>query len=783
MTPVRRRTRPALAVVAALALAGTAGAAQPWPAPYEESVVDVTVNGEALPAALVVRRDVDGTLLLRAADLATLRLRTPSTGGIQVNGERYYRIGREIGATVTFDEATQSVDVVLPPQAFEATRRESRASTGKPPPVRTQPGAFLNYDASAQRAGDQASGGGFLELGVFGARGVVTGTALAQVDAQGARGARLDTAWTRDFPDRLLTLRLGDSVSTAGAWGRSVRFGGVQFGTNFSTQPTLVTTPLLSTGGDAVVPSTVDIFVNGQHVASEQVKPGPFQIEGVPAIDGAGQMQVVVTDALGRQQVISQPYYSGSTLLRPGLDEYSVEAGAVRRNYTTASNDYGGFVTAATFRRGLSGSLTVGAHAEAGTGGAAAAGIDGSIRAGTLGVVTVAAAAGGDSASRGWLGSLGFERSGTRMSVTVRGQYSSQGFVQLGDDGLASRSKLRAFGALGLNLEPGGSVQLAYGRQASWRGPALETWGLGYSLGLGTRGFVSLLASRATSGTSSTDVFLTWTLPLGERRSASTAFRRSTGSTGSGRDFEAVGSVQHYLPAGTGSGYSASISSADEAHLGYAFQGPAGTVSVDVARAYGQDGVRIGATGGVAVTGFGVMPSRRLDRSFAVVRLADYPGIEVFLDNQPIGRTDARGRVLLDDLLPYQENRVSVDPNRLPADATVSTSSMTVTPAYRSGLAVEFPISRADAVTLQLVQPGVGPVPPGAEVELGDQSFPVGMQGSVFLSGVSSQRVTARATWRDGRCSFQVARPAGADPLPDLGAVPCVPATQPGDDP
>ncbi len=81
--------------------------------------------------------------------------------------------------------------------------------------------------------------------------------------------ARLDTAWTRDFPDRMATLRVGDSFSSPGGWGRAVRFGGVQFGTNFSTQPMLVTTPLLAAHGEAVVPSTVDVFVNGRPVASE----------------------------------------------------------------------------------------------------------------------------------------------------------------------------------------------------------------------------------------------------------------------------------------------------------------------------------------------------------------------------------------------------------------------------------------------------------------------------------------------------------------------------------
>ena len=117
---MRRR----LSIAIALALAGAAGAASAQQAaePFAESVLQVTINGEHLPSALLVRRDADGTLLVKASDLKALRLKTPATGAMLVNGQRYYRIGREIGANVTFDDATQSVDVNLPAQAFVATK-------------------------------------------------------------------------------------------------------------------------------------------------------------------------------------------------------------------------------------------------------------------------------------------------------------------------------------------------------------------------------------------------------------------------------------------------------------------------------------------------------------------------------------------------------------------------------------------------------------------------------------------------------------------------------------
>ena len=169
------------------------------------------------------------------------------------------------------------------------------------------------------------------------------------------------------------------------------------------------------------------------------------------------------------------------------------------------------------------------------------------------------------------------------------------------------------------------------------------------------------------------------------------------------------------------------------------------------------------------------MPARRLDQSFAMVQFADYEGVEVFVQNQPVGRTDSKGRVPLDNLLPYQTNEVSVDPAKVPMDATLDKASMTVTPAYRSGAVVKFPVTRANAVTLRLVQPNGRPVPAGAEVTIGEGCSPVGLKGSVFLTGIS-QRVPASASWVGGHCTFEVSRPAGKDPQPDLGELSCQPS-------
>jgi outer membrane usher protein len=748
-------------------------AAEPSTEPFAEAVVELQINDQSVPTTLIVRRDTDGTILLRAADLPDLRLRTPARGAVVVNGERYYRLGAELGAVVAFDERTQVGKVMLPAQAFLPTQAR-RADPDAPRPVQPAPGGFANYDVSVQQDDRTTQAGGFFELGLFGTHGVVTNTLVARSEHDGHGPVqRLDTTWTRDFPDRLATLRVGDTISTPGPWGRAVRFGGVQFGTNFGTQPSLVTTPLLAAQGEAVVPSTVDVFVNGRQVASEAVPPGPFSIDRLPLVTGAGQLQVVVTDALGRQQVLTQPYYSGAALLRPGLAEYSLELGSQREDYGLSAFEYGDLIGVASYRRGLSDNLTAGARLEAQSDGTFALGGDAAWQAGRVGVLTSHLAAGGSTDESGLLAGVGIEHYGSWFNAFAQTQYTSRDFVQLGSTLLEQKPRQRTFAGIGVDLESRGNLQLAYGLQSFHDAASVETLGLSYSVNLGTLGYLGLFATHATADSNDSSVLLTWTMSLGDRRTISSALRQSSAPTSAGGGFEAYTTLQRDLPSGTGTGYRVSLSSADEQDANLVYQGRAGMATLDYARRNGATGVRLGATGGLAITSAGVMPSRQLEASFAVVQVADYADLTVYLDNQPIGRTDAKGRVLVDALRPYERNEISVDPTQVPMDGAIDQAVIGVTPAYRSGALVRFPVTRAYAVTMRLVQADGTPVPPGASATLTqDHGFPVALEGLLYLEGLQD-RGLVQVTWQGGACSCHVRRPTGTDPVPDLGTVTC----------
>src|SRR5690606_33986532 len=117
-----------------------------------------------------------------------------------------------------------------------------------------------------------------------------------------------------------------------------VRFGGVQWATNFATQPGFVSLSRPAMQGEAALPSTLELYVNDTLRLKRDVPAGPFSIQDLPVMTGRGEARLVVTDLLGREQVIVAPYYASPRLLDPGLNAWSYEIGAVREDYGLFSN-------------------------------------------------------------------------------------------------------------------------------------------------------------------------------------------------------------------------------------------------------------------------------------------------------------------------------------------------------------------------------------------------------------------------------------------------------------
>ena len=742
------------------------------PAEFQEQLLLVDINRQQLNQTVLVLENKMGVLYLWGKDLQRWRLLVPNAKtSITYQGEHYFPLNAILGVSHVYDPQKLTLTIEVRPEAFIKTVRTSEYSTMQPP-TKSGTGGFFNYDLFFARSPGSNETSGQFEVGYFNHFGVGISNMLANNMNNRLRMTRLDTTWTIDDPEKLQTLHLGDAVTLPGTWGNSVRFGGIQFGTNFATQPGFDTFPPQNVVGQAILPSTVDVFINNALVSSQNVPPGPFSIRNLPVVTGEGNVRLVVRDLFGREQTINRPFYASQTLLRAGLENFSFELGWIRDNFGIESNDYSHLLTSGTYRRGLSERFTTELHAEA-ISHQAAAGFGGDYLIPQLGTVGTYVAGSHNLQGNGELLLIGMDRLAQPWSFGAHTQWASSGFSQVG----LQLSQPPSIQLSSLNLSYAtlgkGSLGFVYVTQHNRVETDTRIATLSYNASLGKAGSFTLSALHTMAGGVSTTIFAMLSYSL----DAATSFTGSAqslhgSSAGSSHDFSMT--LERNLPLGEGYGYQIQARTDGYKEAAYSFQNNTGTYSIDFAQNENVTASRLDISGGLAILGDNLFVSRRIDQSFAVASIADYANVRILADNQPAGRTDVNGNALIPRLRAYDINWISVDQRDIPLDAEIATLKEQAVPYFRSGIEVKFPVKHSLGATFTIYLENGQLLPVGASVEeLGtNKTYMVGYGGEVYVGGlVASSRL--RATWNNQTCEFDVKFTPGTDPLPDLGKFIC----------
>ena len=777
-------------------------------------MIEIDINGQNLDKTVLILEDKSGMIFLRSSDLESWRLQKPNLNTqIEYKGDTYFPLSSISNLIHTYNPEKQTLKLKVRAEAFEVTNRTSEYIQ-LPEPQRSSPGGFFNYDlytsnASGETTGNSQESGQF-EFGVFNSFGVGTSNILTQ-NISGVPGViRLDSTWTSDFPEKMQTLRIGDVFSTPGAWGRSVRFGGIQFGTNFSTQPGFITYPMQSAAGQAVLPSTVDVFINNALVSRQTIPPGPFAISNLPVVSGAGQVNLLVRDLFGREQIISKPFYASQSLLGAGLDSFSYELGVARDNFGLSSNDYHGWLLSENYRVGISNFVTAEFHAEAMQNQESfGLGVDYLVpKVGTLSSY-IAQSYNKESnafvnpqfdASNNYvqiinnvnsmnsvvsaknIGSanmlmLGIDRFAYPWSMSARSQWTNSNFIQIGQ----STQQLPPSNLTSANLSYSdghlGSIGVAFISQINREVANTQIVTLSYSASLGRMGSFSVSALKDINSDLGTTIFTMLSFALAGSTSASLSAQSTRGANPNSqlqKDDIFTSTVQQNLPSGEGFGYLLQSKSDQSAQALLEIQNNVGTYSAGVSKSGGITATRLEAIGGIAFLENNTFLGRRIDQSFAVASVPGFANVSVLNDNQLIGRTDKNGDALIPRLRAYDRNIISIDQEDLPLDAQVMGLQINATPYFRSGIEVKFPVKHSRGATFTLHLENGVPVPLGTAVTMDgrDEVFTVGYGGEVYAAGLG-EITKMQATVSKQICNFEVHFPPSTDPLPDLGIIIC----------
>nr|WP_236661038.1 fimbria/pilus outer membrane usher protein [Pseudomonas soli] len=647
--------------------------------------------------------------------------------------------------------------------------------------ARSSFGALLNYDAYLN---DTDEGGSYLaawnELRLFDDWGTFSTTgqwrqSFNGAQAQGRQGfLRYDSTFRYTNEQRLLTYEAGDLVTGALPWTTSVRVGGLQLSRDFGARPDLVTYPLPAFAGEAAVPTSLDLFINGYKSSSTELQPGPYTLTNVPFINGAGEAVVVTTDALGRQVSTTLPFYVTSSLLAKGLSDFSVAAGSLRRDYAVRDFAYGPGVASATLRHGLSDYFTVETHAESAES-LMLGGLGGNLRLGTFGVLNAAVTQSRFEGDTGQQLALGYQYNSRRIGfnyqrVQRHGDYADLSRVDSPYTRLSQRSEQAT---LSLNLDSYGSLGAGYFDVRAGDGTRTRLINLSWSKPLWRNSSLYLSANREV-GDSQWAVQAQLVIPFDLH--GTLAFSAERGKDG--QDLQRVNYSQA-VPVGGGLGYNLGYATGGnrddyrQADLTWRLQ----SVQLQVG-AYGSSGEMTrwaDASGSLVLMDAGLFAANRIDDAFVVVSTSGYADVPVRYENQQIGRTDRNGHLLVPYSSGYYRGKYEIDPMDLPADVLAPQVEQRVAVRRGSGYLLEFPLKRVMAASLMLVDGNQQELKLGSRVrhqESGVEAV-VGWDGLVYLENLAPHNRLQVDKADGGQCQVAFDLPEGEGPIPLIGPLVC----------
>ena len=312
---------------------------------------------------------------------------------------------------------------------------------------------------------------------------------------------RLESAYTQQISsDSAQRIRVGDTISTAGMWGSSVRYGGMQFGTRTSPRADVIASSEVANVGLAVLPTVEEALFTSLDDRST---------------------------TLAEQDVatIATPTIAATQLVAEGCSDFSVGVGKVRRDFAVMSNEYGPLFANTTVACAVPLGFTIEGHGEYLDDDVAALGVGLARQVGPLGTASAAFASSRTVAgSSGWLARFGFEHSNELFNVALRSQIQSREFRDIGGVVLTDPIMQRDLASVGLNVTDRTNLALAYATQTTWDRVRIDVIALKQSVSVG-RGALSMSAGHSFEENFGSSVFISYRRPLGLQAPARSPIR------------------------------------------------------------------------------------------------------------------------------------------------------------------------------------------------------------------------------------------------------------------
>ncbi len=751
----------------------------PEPAP----VIQVPVDPAAI-YDLVVNQAPRGEVVvyLRGEDVWIPWQDLVAVGLQDIGGDREIIAGVEhvslqsLAPGITFerDDVAQTLRLQTPAAALAAGVIDFNPSNAPSGIIYSQPlSAYLNYGVNWQDF-ETLSAGGELVISF-------AGNAFASgwfVDAENGLQRGI-TNLVFDNPKNLTTLALGDAFVTTDTLGGGGLLGGISWGRNFELSPYLIRQPSFSASGVVASPAKAEVYLNNRLLRTLELPPGPFRLENLPYNSGFNHVRVVVTDAEGKTQVFDSRYVQFSRLLKPGLSEFFITAGAERQNVGTDNFRYDDTLRLlGTYRQGVLPNLTLGGRIEA-TEQLISTGVSVSTAL-PLGTMDVAAAVSSKEGVMGHAVAVSYFYPGRWLGFGGGVRLQSDFYANTSLPFEGDRPRLEGFFTASLSLGPRINLSGQYNYTDQRDAVARDQISLAAQVRLSRSLNLFIQASQLQVQSQSPENRFSVNLNyfLGGNTNLNAGWQQQ------GNQGVPSFSVQRYLPQGEGYGYRVQLEQQNEqgrAQNTFLYNAPWASYQLGYSRIGDTNNTLLGLEGAIVAIGGGLYLSRPIRNSFVLVDLSsNVPGVSTFLSNQLIGRTNRQGKVIIPNLIPYYGNQISIDPDSVPENYLAETDSLLIAPPFRGGSIARFTVQRIQNFigTVVLQRAGTQIIPALGELTLQrDQetlASPLNRNGQFYFDTLAPGDYTAQVRFEREVCTFNLTIPKSEELFVELGTFTCV---------
>ena len=749
------------------------------------AILKIVLNQEE-KGEFLVNITNEGDFLVRVEDLKKMGF-VETKGKIAViEGEAFLSLSSMEGAKTEFNEKKLLLEITAEPHLLGKKIFPLRYPRQLKVYYPKDTSAFLNYNLT-YFAGDSLVYDRTVLTNQLGFRTgdflFLSDSSYTQRKGEGGQFVRLMSNITYDRREDLRRIVMGDLFASSGDLGSTLNMGGVSFSKIYKIDPYFITYPEISFSGMTSLPSEVEVYRDGVLIKKDRISPGGFELRDIPTYVGSGLVEVVLKDPFGREQRIRLPYYFADRLLKQGLHEYSYNLGSPREEFGVVSNQYRDLAFSGFHRYGFTDALTAGMRGEASKEVFNLGPLSTYLLPGRLGLLDASLAWSHSKGGRNGLGgSIGYLYQGRDLSfnLLLRGLTRDYSNISLETTKTgAERIKHEASAGANYNSPLLGSFS------ASW------TWGKKY-LGTETKNLLGSYSRRITDRSNlmatfkrdmvakTNEFMVTLNYYFKQGMTASAGYQTSDGTS-----IERVQILKN-LPWGEGLGGRASfernqgeLEAFNNYNLQLQYNARYGQYAGEFTGANRLEAYSFSAAGAIAFVKDSLNLTRPIQDSFALVKVGDLKGVQVFLNNQDMGRTGASGKVFVPNLGSYYDNQISINDRDIPIEYTLSEVMKYVSPPLRSGSYLEFGATKLQSFVGMLKVKVEEALKPAEYIEFklmieGKELLsPTGKGGEFYLENIKPGKYRGEFKFLDKDHVFDIIIPKSDEVLVDLGEVIC----------